>query len=93
MIIESDQLIILLFMGVFQIGISYIIFNEGIKYISATESMIIAMLEAVLNPVWVFLGVGETPSVYSIIGSIIIIFAIVWRNFLVKPEQKIRMVD
>lgn len=55
--------------------------------------MIIAMLEAVLNPVWVFLGVGETPSVYSIIGSIIIILAIVWRNFFVKPEQKIRMVD
>lgn len=93
LIIESDQLIILLFMGVFQIGISYIIFNEGIKYISATESMIIAMLEAVLNPVWVFIGVGETPSVYSIIGSVIIIFAIIWRNFFVQPEQKIRMVD
>ncbi|MCY7361207.1 MAG: DMT family transporter, partial [Ignavibacteria bacterium] len=42
LLFESNQLIILIFMGVFQIGISYIIFNEGIKYISATESMIIA---------------------------------------------------
>lgn len=86
LMIESDQLVYLLFMGVFQIGISYIIFNEGIKYISAIESMIIAMLEAILNPIWVFLGVGETPSVYSIAGSLIILMAILWRNLFLKPK-------
>lgn len=93
LIIAPDQLLILLFMGIFQIGISYIIFNEGIKYISATESMIIAMLEAILNPVWVFLGVGEVPTVYSIAGSLIIISAIIWRNFFVKPEEIIKIAD
>jgi len=93
LMIDFTQMLILLFMGVVQIGISYIIFNEGIKYISATESMIIAMLEAVLNPIWVFLGVGEVPSVYSIIGSIIIILAIIWRNFFTSSKEKLRMVD
>lgn len=93
LIIESSQLVILLFMGVFQIGISYIIFNEGIRYISATESMIIAMLEAILNPVWVFLGVGEVPTLYSIAGSLIIISAIIWRNFFVKPSEVIKIAD
>jgi len=93
LLIDSTQFLILIFMGVFQIGISYIIFNEGIKYISATESMIIAMLEAVLNPVWVFLGVGEVPTVYAIIGSIIILFAILWRNFFVNPNEKIEIVE
>lgn len=91
--IEFNQLIILLFMGVFQIGISYIIFNEGIKYISATESMIIAMLEAVLNPVWVFIGVGEVPTIYSIAGSVIILLAIIWRNFFVKSDEIIQIVE
>jgi len=93
LMIESDQLIYLLFMGVFQIGISYIIFNEGIKYISATESMIIAMLEAILNPIWVFLGVGEIPSVYSIAGSLIILMAIIWRNLFLKPKETIEIVE
>lgn len=93
LIIDANQLLILIYMGVFQIGISYIIFNEGIKYISATESMIIAMLEAVLNPIWVFIGVGEVPTIYSIIGSIIILLAIVWRNFFVKPVEKIDIVE
>jgi drug/metabolite transporter (DMT)-like permease len=67
-------------MGIFQIGISYMIFNEGIKYVSATESMIIATMEAIFNPIWVFLGIGEVPSPYAIAGAVIILGAILWRN-------------
>lgn len=72
--------LILLYMGSIQIGISYMIFNEGIKYVSATESMIIATLEAIFNPIWVFIGLGEIPSIYSIFGGIVIFGAIIWRN-------------
>jgi drug/metabolite transporter (DMT)-like permease len=78
--LTTSQIIILLYMGIFQIGISYIIFNEGIKYVSATESMIIATLEAIFNPIWVFLGIGERPSIFAIAGGIIIMAAILWRN-------------
>ncbi len=91
--LNVTQLSILLFMGVFQIGVSYIIFNEGIKYISATESIIIAMLEAILNPIWVFIGVGEVPTIYSISGSVIILFTIIWRNFFLKSKEKIEIVE
>lgn len=91
--LDLTQFLILLYMGIFQIGISYIIFNEGIKYISATESMIIAMLEAILSPIWVFLGVGEVPSGYAIAGSLIILITIVWRNLFLRPGEKIEMVE
>lgn len=91
--IDFTQLSILLFMGIFQIGISYIIFNEGIKYISATESLIIAMLEAILSPIWVFFGVGEVPTAYSIAGALIILFAIIWRNIFLMPDEKVEMID
>lgn len=93
LIVDIDQLLILIFMGVFQIGISYIIFNEGIKYISATESMIIAMLEAILNPIWVFIGIGEVPTIHSIIGSLIILCAIIWRNFFLTEKDKIQIIE
>jgi hypothetical protein len=43
--------------------------------------MIIATLEAIFNPIWVFIGIGEVPSVYSIAGGVIIFSAIIWRNF------------
>ena len=84
--ITMNEGLILIYMGAVQIGISYMIFNEGIKYVSATESMIIATLEAIFNPIWVFIGIGETPSVYSILGGVIIFGAILWRNFS-KPQK------
>lgn len=91
--VSSSQAGILLYMGVIQIGISYMIFNEGIKYVSATESMIIASVEAIFNPIWVFIGIGEVPSVYSIIGGIIIMGAILWRNFSKGEKGKVIMVE
>ncbi len=78
--LTPSEILILLYMGIFQIGISYAIFNEGIKYVSATESMIIATMEAIFNPIWVFLGIGEMPSGYAIIGGFIIMAAILWRS-------------
>lgn len=87
--LSLTESMILIYMGVIQIGISYIIFNEGIKYVSATESMIIAMLEAIFNPIWVFLGVGEKPSVYAIAGGLIILSAILFHNFyLTRPVKE-----
>jgi drug/metabolite transporter, DME family len=87
--INVTEASILIYMGVIQIGISYIIFNEGIKYVSATESMIIAMLEAIFNPIWVFLGVGEKPSVYAVAGGVIILSAILFHNFVLKKKELI----
>lgn len=86
--LTNTEILILLYMGIFQIGISYMIFNEGIKYVSATESMIIATMEAIFNPIWVFLGIGEVPSVYAIAGGLLIMGAILWRN-LRKSDEKL----
>ena len=69
------------------------IFNAAVKYVSATESMIIAMMEAIFNPVWVFLGIGEVPSIYAIFGSLIIFSAILWRGLTKKDIEKTIIVD
>lgn len=84
--LTPQEFIIVLYMGVVQIGISYIIFNVGLNYASATESMIIGMLEAVFNPIWVFIGLGEVPSIYAIIGGAIVLSAILIHNLLKRPE-------
>lgn len=80
--LSTTEIYILLYMGIVQIGLSYFIFNIGIKYVSATESMIIGMLEAIFNPVWVFLGIGEIPAPTAIAGGLIIFAAILFHNIL-----------
>lgn len=74
------------FLGVFQIAAAYAVFTYGIKRIIAVEASIISMLEPVLNPVWVFLGYGEVPTIYAIIGGIIIISAISIRTLIVGSD-------
>ena len=80
--LSFNNLWMLLFLGVFQIAFAYALFSYGLKKILAVEASIISMLEPVLNPVWVFIGYGEVPSVYAIIGGLIIISAITIRTLL-----------
>jgi DME family drug/metabolite transporter len=70
------------FLGVFQIAIAYAFFASGLKRIIAVEASIISMIEPVLNPVWVFLGYGEIPTVFAIIGGTIILGAIIVRSII-----------
>jgi drug/metabolite transporter, DME family len=70
------------FLGVFQIAFAYAFFASGLKRIYAVEASIIAMVEPVFNPVWVFLGYGETPSITAIIGGLIILSTIIVRSLI-----------
>jgi drug/metabolite transporter, DME family len=60
-----------------------------LKRVLAIEASLLSMIEPVLNPVWVFLGYGESPSFMAIIGGIIIISAIIVRTFILEsPVMK-----
>lgn len=69
---------ILLYLGVFQIGIAYLFFNAGMKHLSATAAVLTGTLEAVLNPIWVFIGLGERPTPWALLGGALILGTIAW---------------
>lgn len=60
-------------LGVIQIGIGYMLFNYGLKRTLAIESVLLAMMEPILNPVWVFIGYGEKPGIWAILGGLLIL--------------------
>ena len=65
-----------LFLGIFQIGVAYILFTKGVaEGVRSLDASIIGFVEPLLNPVWVFLFAGEKPSNWAIIGGAIIIAA------------------
>ena len=66
------------FLGIFQIGISYILFIKGVTGgTRPLDASIIGYIEPLLNPVWVFLFIGERPSSWAVLGGIIIIATVV----------------
>ena len=65
------------FLGVFQIGLSYILFIKGVRAgTRPLDASLIGFIEPLLNPVWVFIFVGERPSEWALLGGGIIIAAI-----------------
>ena len=64
---------ILAFLGVFQIGLAFIFFTQGIKHIPALEANLIGTLEPVLNPIWVFLFYGESMGAFALIGGLVVL--------------------
>jgi DME family drug/metabolite transporter len=75
------------FLGVFQIGLAYAVFSYGLRRVLAIEASILALMEPVFNPVWVFIGYGEAPSFLAIIGGIIILSAIAMRTLITETPM------
>ncbi len=81
---------ILLYLGVFQIGLAYLLFNAGMRHLSATAAVVTGTLEAMLNPIWVFLGIGERPSAWALLGGLLILGTIAWYT-LAPPRRTVRL--
>jgi drug/metabolite transporter (DMT)-like permease len=66
----------ILLMGVFQLGLSYILYSEAVKHVTALEAILITAIEAVLNPVWVFLVLGERPGPWALLGGGVVLASV-----------------
>jgi len=71
-----------IYMGIFQLGMASALFAYGIRRIPAVQAMLTAAIEPVLNPVWVLLALGESPTLSVIAGGGIIIGAVVFSSTL-----------
>ena len=64
---------VLAVMGVFQLGLGCLLLTLAVPHLSAAEVGLLSLLETVLGPVWVWLGIGERPSDPALFGGVIVI--------------------
>ncbi len=76
----------LIFLGVFQLGCSYILYAEAIKHVTAFEGILIPVLEPVLNPLWVFLLLGEKPGGWAVVGGCVVLATVTARCMLALKQ-------
>jgi len=65
------------YLGVLQVGLSFVLYSIAIRVIPALEATLIGTLEPVLNPVWVFLFIGELPGPLAVIGGLVVLAGVV----------------
>ena len=70
----------LVFLGVIQLGIPFIIYSTAIKHVPALDAILIQVVEPLLNPIWVLLVVGEVPGAWALFGGAVVITAVTIRG-------------
>jgi len=63
-------------MGVFQVGAGLILYTLGSRSLPAAELALLSLAEVLLGPLWVWLFLGETASVNTLIGGAVLLVAI-----------------
>jgi drug/metabolite transporter (DMT)-like permease len=67
----------ILWLGVFQIGLAYFLFQAAVRRITAVEASLLSLIEPVLCPLWAWLFVADRPPFASIIGGAVILAGLV----------------
>ena len=82
----------LLYLGVFQIGLAYILLTSAVGHLPTLHISLLLLLEPVLNPIWTWLVHGENPGGWTIIGGAVVIAASATQAIFAQraPENSLR---
>jgi len=85
---------ILALMGCVQLGTGCLLATAASKHLSATELGLLALLEPILGPIWVWALMGENPGPATLTGGAIVLAAVLaneafaaWRGRGVAPAR------
>jgi drug/metabolite transporter (DMT)-like permease len=84
----TQGIYIMLFLGIFQLGIPYILYVQASRVLDAVESTLLLTLEPILNPIWVFLVIGESPSHLAVLGGSIVLATVLFLAFQTAKRRQ-----
>lgn len=91
--VHARALVWLSLLGVVQLGLGLIFFTIGARLISAAEMALISMLEVVLGPLWVWIGLQERPNVATVVGGAIVLLAVIAQVRSTVPSASAHMAE
>lgn len=76
--ISGIEVLFVVILGIFQLGIPYVLYAIASRDCPPLACSLIGMLEPLFNPIWVAIFVGEVPGMFALAGGIIIIATVTW---------------
>src|SRR5438093_2603299 len=74
---SGRDLAILVFMGCVQLGTGCLLMTAASKHLTATELGLLALLEPILGPLWVWAILGEHPGTLALTGGVVVLAAVI----------------
>jgi len=85
---SGPDLLVLGVLGVFQLGVPCLMLVLVSRTLTAPEIALLALLEVVLGPLWVWLGAGEVPAGTTLLGGAIVLAALAGNEAAALAERK-----
>lgn len=76
-------------LGVFQLGLPCLLMVRAAKALSAPELSLLALLEVLLGPLWVWLGADEVPTRETLIGGGVVLAALVFNEMAAMRQSRL----
>ena len=84
MLLDGNSLILIpkdlslsISLGVFQVGLGFMLYTAGSRHLPAVELTLLSLTEVIVGPILAWLGADEVPSVTTLAGGALILLAIV----------------
>ncbi len=74
--IGGQDLLLLVSLGVGQIGLGFVLLTIGARLIAAAEVALITLLEVVLGPLWVWIFLGEGAGAATLAGGAVVLVGV-----------------
>jgi len=72
---SATNWLIVVYLGVFQIGLAYVLIAEGMRHVPALEASLLLLVEPVFSPVWAWFLLSENPGALAAVGGAVVILA------------------
>lgn len=86
--ISTNDLVMAILLGVVQLGFQYVLITYGVRRVPAAEVALLGRLQLVLGPFWVWIGVGEVPTVATLVGGAIILGVVLLHSLVMLRRGK-----
>jgi drug/metabolite transporter (DMT)-like permease len=93
LMISSHDIFLGFLAGFFQVGFGFIFITIGARSTPSAMVGVIMLSESVLGPIWAFLFVSERPSMFTLIGGAIILFAVLLQFYSLLSISKKRITN
>ena len=74
-------------MGIFQIGLGFLLYTKGAQHLQAVELTLLSLTEIIVGPLLVWVIIDESPSVNALIGGAIIFGSILMMGIWGSKEN------
>lgn len=85
---DLKSILFIVISGILSVSLAYLLYAFGLRYVTALEGVLITVIEPILNPIWVFIFIGETPGILALLGGIIVLTSVTIRSVqnVIRPR-------